>query len=130
MDMGREIITFQCLLHITELLLQKVIVHNDGPTSSVNTLRPGAVYNFIGGINRADLNPDRLKHFDAINVKPNQLARDFLSKTLEAVMKQDSNSSNIIRDDMASLLALCCATSSILTSLYSILKKLYPTRGG
>ena len=104
-----DIITLECLFHIIELLLGKVIRCYDGETVSPTGLEEGAVQNRIETIFPSSLTETNLKSHETIYITPTQNVQDFLNGVLEWAQNKPA-SSKAIRDDQASMLVLACAT--------------------
>ena len=72
-----DIITLECLFHIIELLLGKVISCYDGETVSPTGLEEGAVQNRIETICPSSLTETNLKSHETIYIFPTQNVQDF-----------------------------------------------------
>ena len=72
-----DIITLECLFHIIELLLGKVIRCYDGETVSPTGLEEGAVQNRIETICPSSLTETNLKSHETIDITPTQMYRIF-----------------------------------------------------
>ena len=104
----KDILALQCLYHVNELLLHKVITHFDGSTTSGSSLQGDAVYNSIKLIKESDLVSTNL--IKDCNVKPSLQAQQFLSELLDRCLDAGDQTSKTIRDDQAVMLVLSCAT--------------------
>ena len=109
-NIGQDILALECLFHVNELLLHKVMTFYDGVSSSPNSLRADAVFNLIGKINQADLSPERLLDFSQCNIKPIESAQHFLSNLLDRLVANDISDKATVRDDQATMLVLACST--------------------
>lgn len=108
--LGQDILVLECLFHINELLLGKVIGHYDGDTTSPNSLDENAVFNSIRNIDKSDLTPQKLILHANCDIKPKEKARQFLSDLLDWLVEQPVHDEQHIRDDQASMLVLACST--------------------
>ena len=105
---GRDLHTFECLLHVNELYLTHFIKFYESDTKAPNKMQHDSIYNLIEELEPLDLTEEKMHHTNTINkIKIMDSASKTINEalTLASLWKTEQKSS-VFRDDHLRMLTL------------------------
>lgn len=104
-SLGKDLHTFECLLHVNELYLTHFIKFYEGDTKAPNKMQEDSIYNLIQDLKPEDLGETNIPNFKNISV--NNPASTIISKAIDlaSTWKKEKKAS-VFRDDHLRMLVL------------------------